>query len=123
MENNMPVHFPAVKAVLDGIIANWTAGNGGPPDLAGKHGATFKWDTSPDLLAASGAGIRLIQPEIVGQAGQGASANLVQDLIAGIPPFPQMPFGGLDSNTATFLTLASPEIQTIIAWIEDGCLP
>jgi hypothetical protein len=119
----MTVQFPEVKAVLDKIIANWTVGNGGPPDLAGNHGATFKWDTADDLKNAFAKGIQLIQPNIIGQKGLGQTANLVADLTAGIAPFPQMPLGGLDSSSGTFLGPKSPEIQTIIDWIEGGCLP
>ena len=120
----MPVQFPAVKAALDSIIATWTAGNQAPPNLIGKHGATFKWDTQADLLAASGAGIRLIQPELIGQTGQGFKANIVQDLVTGgVGGNPQMPLGGWDSNNGLFYTLTSPEVVTIIQWIEGGCLP
>jgi hypothetical protein len=119
----MAVQFPEVKAVLDKIIANWTVGNGGPPDLAGNHGATFKWDTADNLKNAFAKGIQLIQPNIIGQQGLGHTANIVLDLTAGIAPFPQMPLGGLDSSSGTFLDLTSPEIKTIIDWIEGGCLP
>jgi hypothetical protein len=119
----MPVQFPAVKAVLDNIIANWTTGNGGPPDLVGNHGSAFKWDTVDDLKNAFAKGIRLIQPDIIGQKGLGQTANLVLDLTAGIAPFPRMPDGGLNSKSGTFLDVKSPEVQTIIDWIEGGCLP
>jgi hypothetical protein len=119
----MPIQFPAVKMILDNIITNWTTGNGSPPDLVGNHGPTFKWDTREDLLAASAKGKQLIQPQIVGQPGLGKTANLVVDLIAGVAPFPRMPLGGVDSNNGIFLDVNSPEIQTIIGWIEGGCLP
>jgi hypothetical protein len=115
--------FIDVKNILDTIIANWTTGNGAPPDLTGVHGPTFGWDTRAQLLAASAKGKQLIQPEIIGQPGLGKTANLIVDLTAGLAPFPRMPLGGLDSNTGTFLDLNSPEVQTIIAWIEGGCLP
>lgn len=118
----MPVQFADVKVVLENIIAGWTAGNHAPPDLT-KHGPTFALDTRDGLLAASAKGIRLIQPEIIGKPGLGQTANIVVDLTAGVTPFPQMPYGGLDSVSGNFLNLKSPEIQIIIAWIEGGCLP
>jgi hypothetical protein len=124
------VHFPEVKAVLDGIIATWTAGNGAPPNFASptNHGGPFTWSTPAELLVSSARGLPMIQPAIIGQAGMGQTANIVLALTVGAPKpgggnFPQMPDGGLDSNTGVFLTLASPEIQTIINWIEGGCLP
>lgn len=119
----MPVQFAAVKAVLDGIIDTWTKGNGNqPPDLT-VHGTSFSWDTRDHLLASVAKGLRLIQPEIIAKNGMGHTANLVADLTAGIPPFPQMPLGGLDSVSGKFLDINSPEIKTIVAWIEGGCLP
>jgi hypothetical protein len=119
----MPVLFPEVKQVLDKIIANWTAGNGAPPDLIRKHGPTFLLDTSDHLKAAVARGKQLIQPEIIGQPGLGKTANLVVALTTGVPGFPAMPFGGLDSMNGQFLAIDSPEIQTISDWIEGGCLP
>lgn len=119
----MPVQYPEVKNVLDTIIANWTQGNGAPPDLLGVHGASFKLDTRDDLLAASARGKRLIDPAIIGKPGLGKTANLVVALIAGVSPFPRMPEGGLNSMNNIFLDLNSPQVQTIINWIEGGCLP
>ena len=125
-----PVHFPAVKTVLDGIMSAWTTGNGGPANFAAanKHGSPFLWGTAAELLASSARGIPMIQPAIIGQVGMGHTANIVLALTVGAPKpgggsFPQMPDGGLDSNSGIFLTAASPEIQTIIGWIEGGCLP
>jgi hypothetical protein len=118
----MLVQFAAVKTVLDNIIAGWTAGNNAPPNL-GKHGPTFGWNTRDQLLASVAKGIPLIQPEIIGHKGMGQTANIVVDLTAGIAPFPQMPYGGLDSTSGNYLALGSPEIQTIVDWIEGGCLP
>ena len=105
---------------------NWTVGNGSAPDLTGKHGSIFKWGTSAELKSATARGQPLIQPEIIGKKGLGKTANLVIDLTTGLTTsqgvkFPAMPLGGLDSNTKTYLTLTSPEIQTIINWIEGGC--
>jgi hypothetical protein len=114
--------FLDVKAVLDKIIADWTAGNGGPPDLIGNHGPTFMWNTSAQLKAAVARGQPLIQPNIIGQAGLGKTANLVIDLTTGgVNGFPAMPFGGLDSMNGLYLNINSSQIQTIIAWIESGC--
>jgi len=120
----MPPVFKDVKQVLDTIIVNWTAGNGAPPQLTQKHQSpSFKWDTKDDLLAATARNIQLIQPGVIGQKGIGQTANIVVALTTGVGGFPPMPFGGLDSANNKFLTLQSPEIMTIVAWIEGGCLP
>jgi len=129
----MPVQFPAVKAVLDGIIGpqgTWTIGNGAPPSFApaNKHGSPFLWGTAAELRASSARGLPMIQPAIIGRAGLGNTANIVLALTVGAPnpaggSFPRMPDGGLDSNNGVFLAPDSPEVKTIIAWIEDGCLP
>jgi hypothetical protein len=118
----MTTQFKDVKAVLEKIISDWTAGNGGPPNLLGVHQtAIFAWDTKQNLLNSSARGIQLIQPAIIGQKGAGATANLVVALTTGVAPFPAMPDGGLDSENGQFLSINSPQIQTIISWIEGGC--
>ena len=119
----MATQFPEVKAILDRIIADWSAGNHGPPDLLGNHGDTFRWDTREALMAASARGIQLIQSGLVRAPNAGHQANLVLALTGGVGVNPPMPDGGLDSKNGVFLTLDSPEIQTIISWIEGGCLP
>ncbi len=123
MSGTVPIRFSDVNKVLSTIIANWTTGNGAPPDLLGEHGATFLLDTADHLKNASARGIRLIQPEIIGKAGQGKTANIVLALTTGVGGFPKMPDGGLDSTNNVFLTPDSPQIQTLVAWIEGGCLP
>jgi len=129
----MPVQFSAVQAVLNGIIGpngTWTLGNGAPPDFVNRHGSAFLFGTAEQLKATQARNVPLIQPNIIGVKGMGHTANIVLALTVGaprpVPPggsFPKMPPGGLDSNNALFLAPNSPEIQTIIQWIEDGCLP
>jgi hypothetical protein len=117
--------FADVKQVLDGIMAGWTNGNNNvPPDLS-VHGNTFLLDTREHLLAAEAFGFKLIQDELIGQAGKGQTANIVVALTNpdGVNQFGEMPLGGLDSKSGVFLTLDSPEVKTIIDWIEGGCLP
>jgi hypothetical protein len=117
--------FADVKKVLDGIIAGWTAGNGAPPDLTGAHGATFLLDTREHLLAAQALGNRLIQDDVIGKPGMGQTANIVIALTnpTGVNNLGEMPLGGLDSVNGVFPSLDSPEIKTLIDWIEGGCLP
>ena len=117
--------FADVKKVLDGIIAGWTAGNGGAPDLTGKHGAKFLLDTRENLMAAEALGNRLIQDDVIGRNGMGKTANIVIALTDpnGVNGFGQMPLGGLDSINGQFLSLESPEVKVLIDWIEGGCLP
>jgi hypothetical protein len=118
----MAVQFQDVQNILKNIIANWTKGNGAPPNLLGRHQTTlFAWDTKDELLKSTARGLPLIQPDIIGKAGQGATANLIVSLTKGVGAFPPMPDGGLDSQNGVFLTLNSPEIHTIITWIEAGC--
>jgi hypothetical protein len=126
----MAAQFSDVKTILDKIVADWTTAAGGAPQFsaAGNHGSAFLWQTAAQLLASSARGLPMIQPAIIGQPGMGHTANIVLALTVGAPKpgggpsYPPMPDGGLklDNN---FLALASPEIQTIISWIEGGCLP
>jgi hypothetical protein len=126
----MPVQFPVVKGVLDKIIADWTTGNGAAPNFAraNKHGSPFNFNTAADLVASSAKGVPMIQPAIIGKPGLGQTANIVLALTVGAPnpsggSFPKMPDGGLDSNNNMYLAPDSPQIKTIISWIEDGCQP
>ena len=113
MSNTTPpgagIHFVDVKNILDQAIQGWTQQHGGAPDLSG-HGASFKWDTKANLLAAVGHGKQLIQPEVIGN-GKGSQANLVVDLRTGLPL--RMPKGG------PFLSDAM--VQKIEDWISAGC--
>jgi hypothetical protein len=119
----MVTQFKDVQTVLEKIISDWQTGNDGvAPNLLGVHQTKiFAWDTKQNLLNSTARGVQLIQPAIIGQKGAGATANLVVALTTGVPPFPPMPDGGLDSEDGTFLTINSPQIQTIISWIEGGC--
>ena len=103
--------FDQVKGILDQGIAAWVQAKGRPANLQG-HGATLKWDTKANLLAASGHGKHLIQPEVIGQ--NGAAANLVVDLRTGIDsPALRMPKGGP--------FIPEDQIQIIEDWITRGC--
>ena len=122
----MAAQFNDVQTILKKIISDWTTGNGNiAPDLLGPgthNTATFAWDTKQNLLNSSARGIPLIQPAIIGQKGMGATANLVVVLTTGVAPFAPLPDGGLDSQNGQYLAIGSPQIQTIISWIEGGCL-
>jgi hypothetical protein len=102
--------FQRVKDILSQGLATWE-GQNGQADLSG-HGATFKWTTKADLLAAMGHGKRLIQPELIGK--DGAKTNLIVDLRTGIDgPALRMPKGGP--------FIPNPQIQEIVDWINQGC--
>ncbi|WP_342737099.1 hypothetical protein [Bradyrhizobium sp. B117] len=102
--------FLRVKEILDQGMATWQQANG-EADLSG-HGASFKWDTKANLLAAIGHGKRLIQPELIGH--DGASTNLVVDLRTGISsPALRMPKGGP--------FIPDPQVLEIVDWINQGC--
>jgi hypothetical protein len=110
------VVFAEVKAILDQTIADWTAENGGPPDLLGAHlTANFSWNTADELKSSVARGLPLIQPDVIGQTPKkGASANLVLALKGMLPDgYPRMPLGGPYRTDA--------EIQVIIDWIDGGC--
>jgi hypothetical protein len=117
--------FTEVQAILNNITSTWRQGNDGvAPDYLGAHQTTvFGWDTRDALVNSIARGKNLIQPEIIGKAGQGMTANLVVALTVGVTPFPRMPLGGLDSVNGQYLAADSAEIKTIISWIEGGCLP
>ncbi|MDA9512117.1 hypothetical protein XI04_03395 [Bradyrhizobium sp. CCBAU 11430] len=103
--------FDQVKGILEAGMAAWVQAKGRPAQL-GNHGATFKWDTKESLLAASGHGKRLIQPELIGQ--NGAATNLIVDLRAGIAgPALRMPKGGP--------FIPDDQIKIIEDWITQGC--
>lgn len=107
--------FDRVKTILDESIKVWqnTPGNDNPADLSG-HGKTFSWATKAALLAAVGHGVRLIQPEVIGN-GQGHLANLIIDLRTGRNgPASRMPQGGP--------FIPDPQIKEIEEWINGGCL-
>ena len=123
-----PVTFDAVNKVLTKILDDWKAGNGNVAADLGVHGANFQIDTAEHLKTATARGQPLIQPEIIGKPGLGKTANIVVDLTTGLTTpagkkFPPMPLGGLNSTSNVFLDIQTPEIETIVAWIEGGCLP
>jgi hypothetical protein len=113
------VRFIDVSNALNNILAAWKAQNGVDPDL-NVHGASFDLTTKAGLLAAVGKGYQLIQPSVINN-GKGDQANIVIDLVTGMPAGgghparPRMPFGG------PYFDLSSPEVQTIIAWINANC--
>ena len=122
-----PVTFDAVNKVLTKILDDWKAGNSNTAADLSVHGPKFQIDTAEHLKTAIAKGQPLIQPEIIGKPGLGKTANIVLDLTTGLTTaagkkFPPMPQGGLNSTSSVFLDIQSPEIQTIIAWIEGGCL-
>lgn len=102
-----------VKQILEEAITTWQndPNNENPADLSG-HGPTFKWGTKAELLAAVGHGLRLIQPEVIGN-GKGNQANLMIDLRKGFPGSGRMPQGGP--------FIPDPKIQEIEDWINQGC--
>ena len=123
-----PVTFDAVNKVLTKILADWKVGNNNVAADLGKHGPKFFIDTAEHLKAAVAKGQPLIQPDLIGKKDKGRLANLVIDLTTGLTTstgqkFPRMPIGGLSSTNKKFLDPAGPEIQTIVDWIEGGCLP
>jgi hypothetical protein len=102
--------FQRVYDILEQGMAAWQQQNG-EADLSG-HGATFKWDTKENLLAAVGHGKRLIQPEKIGN--DGANTNLIVDLRTGISsPALRMPRGGP--------FIPDDQVQEIVDWIDQGC--
>jgi hypothetical protein len=107
-------HWPHVKQILDGLIADWTAANGTAPNLRGKHNdPNFGWATKDQLKNSKGRGFQLIQPGVAGK-----DTNLVKALTTGVGGFPQMPDGG------PYLTDPDPkykgQLDYIIKWIDEG---
>ncbi len=105
--------FDDIKKILDDSIAAWKLRTGRDPRLT-VHSSKFSWETKDDLLAAEAFGHRLVQPELVGKAGGGATANLVIALKdpSGVDFWGQMPAGGP--------FLPDDKIGKIAEWIEAG---
>jgi hypothetical protein len=112
---NATVVFAEVKAILDQTMADWKAKHGRDPDLVSPHDTTsFSFGTAEELKNTTALGLKLIQPEVIGQ-NKGDQANLVIALTTGVAGNPRMPFGG------PFRTPG--EVQVIVDWINGGCLP
>jgi hypothetical protein len=114
------VHWPRVKEILDGAIADWTTKNHRPPLLKQRHGPSFSWDTKDQITNAvaqiGGSTFRLIDPSLVGN-GKGRQTNLIIALTDpdGVEGNGQMP------NNGPFLTDTHPTfIDEIVRWIDDG---
>jgi hypothetical protein len=108
----MTTTFAMVKKILDDLVTAWKAKNERDPNLS-LHGETFGWETRDQLVQARAFDFPLIDPSLVGN-GKGAQTNLVVALLQGVPGFPRMPLGG------PYLDPESPEIQTLIRWIDEG---
>ena len=81
-------------------------------DILAIHGSNFSWKTPEDLANSTAFGLRLIEPNKVGN-GRGFETNLVTALRTGIPGVaPQMPKGGPH--------LKKLEIAGIAHWIDSG---
>jgi hypothetical protein len=107
--------FSEIETLLEKIISDWKVKHHREPDLLGAHETTkFSWETKDDLLASEALGLKLIQPEVIGQnPKRGKEANIVVALQTGVNGNPRMPDGGpYRSDT---------EIQKIIDWIDAGC--
>jgi hypothetical protein len=114
------VHWPRVKQILDGAIADWSTKHGRAPKLKQRHGNNFAWDTKAELAAAvaniGGTPYRLIDPSMIGN-GKGRQTNLIVALSQtdGVDGNGQMPDAG------PFLTDTHPTyIDEIVRWIDDG---
>ena len=112
------VNWDRVKEILDGLMARWRQANPGLPseisndDILAIHGENFGWNTATELTKSTAFGLRLIEPNKVGN-GRGFETNLVKVLNEGIPQVaPQMPKGGPH--------LPKVEIAEIAHWIDSG---
>ena len=109
------VRFATVKKILDDLIEQWEADRERPPKLAQKHlNPDFGWQTRDQLRDGFARnGIRLIEPAMIGN-DNAEDTNLIRILRGPLRDFPRMPHNGP--------YLAAEEIDTIAAWIDDGCL-
>jgi hypothetical protein len=99
-----PVYWPRVKAILDGIMADWEARWGRGP-YPGIH--EYYWDTPQQLANAVLSGYRAIEPGVPGR-----ETHLVRSLVRGVGGFGTMPLSG------PFLATAA--LAEIVAWIDAG---
>ena len=100
--------FAAVKAILDGLIASWTAQHGHAPNLT-VHDDNFGWDTKKQLAEAVAFDNRLIAEDLVGN-GKAKETNLYRVLTGTLPGFPRMPKGGP--------YIGDNDLATLAAWID-----
>ena len=100
----LPIYWPRVKALLEGIMQRWRARWGREP-YPGIH--EYAWDTPQQLAAAVLSGYRAIEPGVPAR-----ETHLVQSLIRGVGGFGKMPLQGP--------FLSASEIDEIVAWIDAG---
>jgi len=103
-QSAQPVYWSRVKAILDGIMADWEARWGRGP-YPGIH--EYYWDTPQQLANAVLSGYRAIEPGVPGR-----ETHLVRSLVRGVGGFGKMPLSG------PFLATAA--IAEIVAWIDAG---
>ena len=104
--------FAEVKAILDGLIASWTAQQGTAPHL-GVHGSAFGWDTKAKLAAAKAVGLRLIDPKMVGN-GKAKETNLYIALTSGFPD------DGIPRMAKDGPYISDTDLAGIVEWIDAG---
>ena len=86
--------FGKVKRILDALVARWEADRGRPPDLINRHqNGLFGWADRDQLRDAIARGLRLLQPDLVGN-GRAEETNLIRILRARLNQFPRMPHNG-----------------------------
>ena len=112
------VNWNRVKEILDALMDGWRKANFRLPtqisndDILAIHGTSFGWNTGTELAKSTAFGLRLIEPNKVGN-GRGFETNLIKVLKEGIPQVtPQMPKGGP--------YLLKIEIAEIAHWIDSG---
>ena len=112
------VNWDRAKEILDSVMTRWRQARRGWPtdisddDILAVHGENFGWKTAKELAKSTAFGLRLIEPNKVGN-GRGFETNLVKVLLAGIPQVAdRMPKGGP--------YLPKIEIAEIAHWIDSG---
>lgn len=104
------VTWDRVKVLLDAAVERWRDRMGFMPDLT-IHGDNFGWNSRQQLASATAFGLRLIEPNKVGN-NRGHETNLVKALKHGAPGFPPMPLGGPP--------VPKSEVAEIAHWVDMG---
>jgi hypothetical protein len=103
-DNETPIYWPQVKAILDGLMERWIERHGRDP-YPGIH--EYWWETPQALAASVLNGFQSIEPGIPGK-----DTHFVKSLARGIGSFGKMPLRG------PFLT--REDVDQVAAWIDAG---
>ena len=105
------VNWMRIKEILDTSLIRWQQENDREPKMRVVHEGHIGWETKEELTESSPYGLRLIEPDKVGN-GRAEETNLVKILTRNVGGYRRMPSRGP--------YLSNEEIHEIIEWIDAG---